>query len=95
MESIQLRTRKFNRNKSKNSVHSLHLQQKYAIDYKTPRYSKRSMRTVFKPVNKVPFKTTILSVYRNQMKNIKQCVYEEDVPVESEVKNVVWHEYED
>ena len=72
--TVNTRIRKFNLNKSKNADRRFRLKVKYTNDGEkhSTRYSKRSMRYHFKSNDRIPFKSTILSIYRNQLKDVKQ-----------------------
>lgn len=73
MDTITTRTRKFNLNKSRNADRLFRIKLKYSqnVGKTSVRYGKRSKKLVFRPANKVPFKTTNISVYRNQLRRLK------------------------
>lgn len=71
--TINLRNRKFNLKKVKNTERIVKLKLKNKMTEKiSKRYGKRPIHCVFKPTNKIPFKMTICAIYRRQERRMKE-----------------------
>ena len=74
-KELSTRLKKFNLKKSRNVDRLFRIKIKYysqTFKKTSVRYGKRSKKLVFRPINKISFKTTNISIYRNQLRNFKE-----------------------